>query len=81
MAAAKNKLCDSIKALQSHYSIANGFMLHAGNREIVVSLAKEIDYKFNCAKFGEGDQLPAVSLKKTDLRQSKIEFDKRVRDW
>ena len=60
-------------------------MLHAGNREIV-SLAKEIDYKFNsilrdCAEFGEGNQLPGVSLKKTDLRQSKIEFDNRVRDW
>ena len=86
MAAAKNELCDSIEALQSHYSIANGFMLHAGNREIVVSLAKEIDYKFNsilrdCAEFGEGDQLPGVSLKKTDLRQSKIEFDNRVKDW
>ena len=86
MAAAKNELCDSLKALQSHYSIANGFMLHAGNRKIVLSLTKEIDYKFNsilrgCAEFGEGDQLPGVSLKKTDLRQSKIEFDNRVRDW
>ena len=60
MAAAKNELCDSIKALQSYYSNSNGFMLHAGNRKIVVSLAKEIDYKFNsilrdCAEFGEGD--------------------------
>ena len=86
MAAAKNELCDSIKALQSHYLIANGSMVHARNREIVESLAKEIDCKFNSilrefADFGEGDRLPGVSLKKADLRQSKIDFDCRVRDW
>ena len=86
MVATKNELCDSINGLQSHYLISDGFKLHAGNREIVMSLAKEIDYKFNlilrdCVDFGEGDRLPGVSLKKTDLIQFKIEFDCRIRNW